>query len=106
MFNLPQKTAKTIQIWVCVLLTVIALVMSFMPIIKLKTVENADAIEEMMEDIGIDADIPEEVDVSAIGLVKSGVLVFDIVSIAADENTDGDEKLEALEEKLDTEDGI
>ena len=35
--------------------------MPFMPIIKLKTVENADAIEEMMEDIGIDADIPEEV---------------------------------------------
>ncbi len=105
MFNVPQKLAKTIQIWVCVLLTVVALIMSFMPIIKLGT--NADSINEMMNDIGIDADdadIPEEVDISAVGLVKSGILVFDIISLATD-NTDGDEKLEALEAKLESEDG-
>ena len=104
MFNVPQKLAKTIQIWVCVLLTVVALVMSFMPIINLKTLENADKINEMMDDIGIDAEIPEKVDISAVGLVKSGILVFDIISLATDD-TDSDEKLEALEEKLDSEDG-
>lgn len=104
MFNLPQKQMKTIQVWVCVLLTVLALIMSFMPIIKLKTVENADQINEMMEDIGIDVEIPEKVNISAVGLFKSVKMIFDIVSLAADKDADED-KVEALEEKLTSKDG-
>ena len=87
MFNLPQKQMKTIQVWVCVLLTVVALIMSFTPIIKLKTIDNADDINKMMNDIGIEAKIPEEIDVSAVSLFKSGKMVFDIVALAGDKKT-------------------
>ena len=98
MFNVPQKLAKTVQVWVCLLLTVIALVMSFMPIIKLDTSKNAAAINEMIDsmDLGVDMKVPEEVDVSAVGLVKSGILVFDIISLATDD-TPSEAKLEAFE---------
>ena len=71
--NVPKKLTATVQIWVSVLLLVIATSLSLTPIISLNTGDNIDTINEMIVKVAPDSDfaIPEEVDVSAIKLVKS-----------------------------------
>ena len=49
--NVPKKTSALIQVWASVLLIVVAVIMSFMPIITLKTVDDAEAIEEILSEI-------------------------------------------------------
>ena len=104
MFNLSKKKTSTIQLWACVLLTVLALIMSFLPIVKLQTLDHKSEMYELMSDIGVYTDIPEEVDISAVGLIKSGKLIVDLVSTAASDDTEDSDKLDALEEKLKSED--
>ena len=103
MFNLSKKNASMIQVWVCVLLTVLALVMSFMPIVKLQTIDHKSDMYELMDTIGIEEKLPEEVEISAVGLIKSGKLIIDIISTATGDETD-DAKLTALQNKLSSED--
>ena len=71
--NVPKKTTAQIQIWTSVLLLIIATCLSFAPIITLQTIKNADAINEMLDEIAPEAnlEIPETVDVTAIKIVKS-----------------------------------
>lgn len=102
--NIPKKQMTMIQVWVSIVLVVIALVMSFMPIITLKTVDNADQIEELMSDLDINVKIPEQVNVSAVSLIKGGKMIADIISIASDDTPD-QKKVDAFEEKLTSKDG-
>ena len=71
--NVPKKLTATVQIWVSILLLVIATSLSLTPIITLNTGDNIDTINQMIDKVAPDSDfvIPEEVDVSAIKLVKS-----------------------------------
>ena len=80
--NVPKKLTATVQIWVSVLLLVIATSLSLTPIITLNTGDNIDTINEMIDDIAADSDfvIPETVDVSAIKLVKSIGVMSKIMS--------------------------
>ena len=103
MFNLSKKKTSMIQVWVCVLLTVLALALSFMPIVKLKTIDHKSDIYELMDTIGIEEKLPEEVEISAVGLIKSGKLIVDIISTATGDEAD-DAKLDALQNKLSSED--
>ena len=82
--NVPKKLTSTIQIWVSVLLLVIATSLSLTPIITLNTGDNIATINEMIADVAPDSDfeIPEEVDVSAIKLVKSIGVMSKIMSAA------------------------
>ena len=80
--NVPKKLTATVQIWVSVLLLVIATSLSLTPIITLTTGDNIDTINEMIGKVAPDSDfvIPEEVDVSAIKLVKSIGVMSKIMS--------------------------
>ena len=80
--NVPKKLTATVQIWVSVLLLVIATSLSLTPIITLNTGDNIDKINEMIEKVAPSAleggetedgegPIPETIDISAIKLVKS-----------------------------------
>lgn len=80
--NVPKKLTATVQIWVSVLLLVIATSLSLTPIISLNTLDNRETINEMIVKVAPDSDfeIPEEVDVSAIKLVKSIGVMSKIMS--------------------------
>ena len=74
--NVPKRTTATIQIWVSVVLLILATCLSLTPIITLNTGENVDTINEMIEKVtptesGDPFEIPETIDISAIKLVKS-----------------------------------
>ena len=74
--NVPKRMTATIQIWVSVVLLIVATCLSLTPIITLNTGENVDKINEMIDKVTFDADdetfvIPETIDISAIKLVKS-----------------------------------
>ena len=88
-FNLPRKLVSTIQLWASVGLIALTLIFSLMPIIKLKTVDNADEINEFiasMEIEGMDElpQMPQEVEISAIKLIGSATLIGDFVSIISE----------------------
>ncbi len=111
--NVPRKTTATIQVWVSVALLLAALLLSFAPIITLKTADNAEGINEMLEEIAPDADfeLPERVDITAIKLIKSvGVMGKLMSSVtkgakAVSEGEDADGALSDLEKTLTSEDG-
>lgn len=105
--NVPKKTSALIQVWASVLLIVVAVIMSFMPIITLKTVDDAEAIEEILSEIsdGEEIEIPKEVEITAPGLISSTKLMIDMVTALSDENSSDDDKLEALQTKLESKEG-
>ncbi len=73
--NVPKKLTSRVQIWVSVLLLVIATCLSLTPIITLNTGDNAAKINEMIGKIAPSATVKAEdfetIDISAIKLVKS-----------------------------------
>ena len=103
--NIPKRTTAIIQVWVSILLIVLALIMSFMPIIKVNTEDLKDSFEELAEDMGIDSDeleldeLPDYVEFTAPKLITSGIFFADLISTIADE-PDDDELAEYLEDKL------
>ena len=86
--NLPRKLVGTIQMWGSLLLILLALIMSFTPIITIETSENIVQIRDMISDVVPDADledvIPDEVSVSSPKLISSISMLTKIVSIAMD----------------------
>ena len=103
--NVPRKTTALIQVWGCVLLALVCVFLSFAPMITLDT--GTSDVTEMIDelDLDIELEIPEKVDVSAVKLVRSIVLVADVIGALSDDSSDADEKVAALEEKLNSEDG-
>ncbi|MBR7098655.1 MAG: hypothetical protein IKC59_04500 [Clostridia bacterium] len=74
--NVPKRMTATIQVWVSIVLLIVATCLSLSPIITLNTGENVDKINEMIEKVApAEGDdqfvIPETIDISAIKLVKS-----------------------------------
>lgn len=95
--KVPRKIVSAAQLWISVLLVVLAMIFSLTPIITLKTFENADQINEMLDniDIGIDlGDFPEEVEISAPKLISSITLIIDVVNAATGEDADAQKSLE------------
>ena len=74
-----------IQTWGCILLAVLCVIFSFTPLFTLKTIDNAAEIEktinESLKSTGTDVEIPEEIDISSIKLVKSISLIIDVVKV-------------------------
>lgn len=105
--NLDKKKMSMAQVWACVLLTVLALIMSLLPIIKLSTgdPETKLGIATLAAEMGIYLpEIEDEVDISAVKLVKSATLIVDMISVATKDNPD-QAKVDKLEERMKGEDG-
>ena len=107
-FNLPRKMVTTIQLWVSVVLIALALLFSFMPLIKLETSDVLLDAAEMAHEVGLDFDdLPKEVDVSVVKIVSSISLIAKVTSAAIPDDKGGyseekQEKQEELEEYLDS----
>ena len=71
--NLPRKLTARIQVWASVLLLFLATCLSLAPVVSLKTAENRAAITKMLAEVAPDMEIeiPEQVDVSAVKIVKA-----------------------------------
>ncbi|MBO5882842.1 MAG: hypothetical protein J6Q78_00345 [Clostridia bacterium] len=104
--NLPRRMTATIQVWVCFALIVAALAMSFLPIITLKTADNADEISKALSEItDTDIEIPEKVSVTSPKLIGSILMIGDAISVLSDSESASDDKVEALEAKLESKEG-
>ena len=106
--NLPKKTVASAQVAIICLLIVLALVFSFLPIITLNTADpkTAAGIEEIVNKFTEeDFDFPDKIEVSAPKLIKSFLLVFDIVKMAKDSENVSQEDKDALEAKIKGEEG-
>lgn len=109
--NVPRKTTSLIQTWGCVLLAVLCVFFSFSPLITLDTGLNGDEIEEMIEKITHEEftqEIPDEVGVSAVKIIKSISLIVNIIDVASDdaETTTDNAKAKDIEEMLKSEEGV
>ena len=118
--NVSRKTTSMIQVWGCLLLAIISVFLSFAPMVTLETGSSADMIEEAFDEMfdgQIEADIPDEVSISAGRVISSVSLIAQIVDVgidsakAAKAEASGDdfdqdkldEKVEKLEERLESE---
>ena len=78
-----QKKISATRIWLGILLVLLALTMSFLPVITLETKENAKAMTKILSEIGIaDPALPERVEITAIDLLKSADLMIDIATLS------------------------
>ena len=105
--NFDKKKVSMAQVWACVLLTVLALVMSLLPIIKLSTGDPETKAQIAMLAEKMDINMPEiedDAEISAVKLVKSASLMVNMVSVATDKDPDP-EKVEKLEEKMNGKEG-
>ncbi len=100
--RVPKKLMATIQTWGCVLLAVLCVVFSFSPLFTLETIDNAKEIEasinDVFKDTEVQVEIPEQIDISSVKLIKSISLIIDVLNVtkeiakaAKDELTSGDE---------------
>lgn len=108
--NLPKKTVASAQVAITCLLIVLALVFSFLPIITIDTAEPETAagiinIVNKFTDEPLDPDDFTEIKVSAPTLIKTIVLMFDIVKVSAKDSKATAEDKAALEERIKGEDG-
>ena len=83
--NISKKMTAMLQVWISVLLLIVATFMSLAPIITLRT--NADSLNEMLDKVAEDTtidlgEIPETVDVSALKIVKSVGVIAKIAKAA------------------------
>lgn len=87
-FNVPRKIVSNVQLWVSLFLIFLATVFSLTPIITLTTLENADEINQTMEQIlppeMADFKIPEEIDVTAPKLIGSVSTIVKVAGVAID----------------------
>ena len=88
--NIPKRTIAIIQVWVSLLLVVLALVMSFLPIVKINTAGDfKDNLNEFLTEEGANIDldeIPDEVSVTAPKLISSIFFFTDIASAVMNDN--------------------
>ena len=108
--NVPRKTTALIQTWGCVLLALLCVFFSFSPLITLDTGLNSADIKEVIEEITdkpFTADIPEEVDVSAVKLISSITLMADVIGVLTeDSGAVNQQKVNDLEKLLTSPEGI
>lgn len=105
--NLSKKLVSTVQLWASLLLIILAFVFSVTPIITLKNIENADKINEMIQELDIDTPIPieEETEISCPKLISSISMIVKIVGAAMAEDEDQAEKNAEFQEFLETDEG-
>ena len=105
--NVPRKVTAAIQVWVCMVLIVASLVLSFSPIITLDLlhVDNAEEIKQAAEEmVGTEAgEIPEKLNISAPTLY-SGIRVL-VKTIGVTMHPDDAQKKEEVRKMLVTDDG-
>ena len=79
--NLPKKLTARIQVWTCVLLLFVLTGLSLAPIITLRLAGNEASFDKMLNEIApnVELQIPEQIDVSAVKIVKSVGVGVDIV---------------------------
>ena len=106
--NLPKKTVASAQVAIICLLIVLSLIFSFLPIISLNTSDPATAagIEKIVNEFtDEDFEFPDKINVSAMKLIKSAFLIFDLVKMAKNSSEATPEEKEALEAKIKGEEG-
>lgn len=108
--NLPKKAVGSAHVAIICLLIVLSLIFSFMPIITLDTMEPETAlgiskIVNKISDEPIDLSELQQIKISAPKLIKSAMLVSDLMKVAKDKNTLSESKMEALKTKLSSEEG-
>ena len=102
--NLPKKTISAVQLWASLVLIIMAFAISLTPIITLKTLDNADEINEFLEELDTDEEfkIPKTVDISAAKLVSMINLISKVVKVmgsAVNDVTSEDQEISENTEK-------
>ena len=106
--NISKKKTAIIQVWVSLTLILLALIMSFMPIIKVNTENLKENIERFIDNNDVNLDeidwdvLPKEVEFTAPKLIQSSIFFADIISFTS-ENHDADELAEYVKEKVEEE---
>lgn len=100
--NVPKKTTALIQVWTSMLLIVIAVILSFMPIVNLQIADRKtiDAINEMVEEISGEevSEIPSEIEVSAPKMYGSISMIVKFISAIGSENEELAQEVKAMME--------
>ena len=106
--NISKRKTATIQVWVSLTLILLALIMSFMPIIKVNTENLKNTVEKFIDNDNVDLDdidwdvLPKEVEFTAPNLIQSSIFFADIISFTS-ENHDADALAEYVKEKVEEE---
>ncbi len=110
--NIPRRVISFIKVWVSIVLIIATLAVSFTPLITLKTGDNIESINEILEQIdGADElEIPEEIGVSMPGLISSVGVMIDLFGIASsvdeiDTEQEANDTVKELEELLTSPEG-
>ncbi len=108
-FNLPRKTAAMIQVWGCIALVLVAIFLTFAPIITIDLVDEDTAamVEDFLYELDLTEepiDIPEKLEVTSLKLLGSISLISKTISVAGDENP-SEKDVKELEEMMKGEEG-
>lgn len=111
--NIPRKKVSLVSVWVSVVLILVSVIMSFSPMMTLKTGDKIQTINEYVEMIAGEEvlDIPEEVEVSMPKLLGSVKVVFNMVEVAmnaaqdAQQGEDVSQAADDLKALLETKEG-
>ena len=108
--NLPKKTVASVHVAVVCLLIVLSLIFSFLPIITLNTADPKTAagivkIVNKFTDEPLNPDDFTKIDVSAPKLLKSALLISDIIKVSSKNSKATEEDKAALEERMKSEEG-
>ncbi len=98
--NVPRKTTALIQVWGCILLAVVAIFLSFAPIISLSVSDETtrEGINEIVKELTGEelAEFPDKVDISSTKLIGSISLVSKLLSAVGSEDEEKATEVEAM----------
>lgn len=110
--NVSKKVTAPLMIWVSLMLIAATLLFSFMPLMCLDTAKGSSDINEMIGELGIDADIemPEKVEISVGKLIGAIRVVGSLIKVAKNATEDmaaeGDNApVEKIQEIMETDEG-
>lgn len=107
--NLPKKTVASVHVAIVCLLIVLGLIFSFLPIIKIRTNDKntASGIISIVHKFGgnISLEDLDEIKVSAPKLLRSTLLIVDVMKVTLDGGKATTEDKAELREKMEGKDG-
>ena len=111
--NLSRRESALIQVWVSIVLILIALIMSLTPIITLETGKDADRIEHTLgsilgsQEVSLPADfeVPDKIGITSPDIVRSAKVLIDMFSALTSSGPAAEKKIGAIKENLETDNG-
>ncbi len=112
--NVPRKYTALGQVWLSILLIVLAAIFAFTPIISMDMTQNdlLSGLDSALDEFGgeipglQDLEIPDEIGVTSGKVITSVSIFANLISVAMTDDADAaQEKADALQAKLESKDG-